>query len=143
MLHRMAWRRGQKMLYADVSRAYFYAPAVRPVDVQLPDEDRGPGDEGMCGKLRVSMYGTRDAAMNWATEYGEKLKQAGFLQGRSSACLFYHKANDVAVMVHGDDFVAVGEPKYLAETEAALSKKYKIKTEMLGADEGDLKISRC
>ena len=93
----------------------------------------------MCGKLRVSMYGTRDAAMNWATEYGETLKQAGFVQGKSSACLFYHKARDVAVMVHGDDFVAVGDPKYLAETEAALSKKYKIKTEMLGADEGDLK----
>jgi hypothetical protein len=85
------------------------------------------------------MYGTRDAAMNWATEYGETLKQAGFVQGKSSACLFYHKARDVAVMVHGDDFVAVGDPKYLAETEAALSKKYKIKTEMLGADEGDLK----
>ena len=42
-------------------------------------------------------------------------------------------------MVHGDDFVAVGEPKHLAETEAALGKKYKIKTETLGADKGDLK----
>ena len=40
-------------------------------------------------------------------------------------------------MVHGDDFVAVGDPKFLAETELALSNKYKIKTEMLGSDEGD------
>ena len=85
------------------------------------------------------MYGTRDAAMNWATKYGETLEQAGIVQGRSSACLFYHKAKDVAVMVHADDFAAVGEPKYLAETEAALSKEYKIKTEMLGANEGDVK----
>ena len=93
----------------------------------------------MCGKLRVSMYGTRDAGVNWATEYGESLKQAGLVQRRSSACLFYHKAKDVEVMVHGDDFVALGEPKYLAEMEAALSTKYKIKTETLGADVGDVK----
>ena len=55
MLHRTASRRGQKMLYADVSRAFFYAPAVRLVYVQLPEEDRGPGDEGMCGEPRASM----------------------------------------------------------------------------------------
>ena len=42
-------------------------------------------------------------------------------------------------MVHGDDFVAVGNPKQLAELEAALSEKYKIKTEMLGADQEDVK----
>ena len=41
MLHRLVSRRGHKLLYADVSRAYFYAPAVRPVYVQLPDENRG------------------------------------------------------------------------------------------------------
>ena len=93
----------------------------------------------MCGELRVSMYGTRDAAMNWATGYGETLKKAGLVQGKSSACLFYHAAKDVAVMSHGDDFVAVGNPKHLAETESALSEKYIIKTEMLGADTGDVK----
>ena len=88
MLHRMSSGRGRKMLYADVSTAYFYAPAVRPVYVHLPSEDRGPVDENMCCKLSVSIYGTRDSAMNWATEYGETLKEAGFVQGRSSACLF-------------------------------------------------------
>ena len=107
--------------------------------VKLPDEDKMEGDEHMCGELRVSMYGTRDAAMNWATEYGETLKQAGFVQGKHSACLFYHEAKEVAVMVHGDDFVAVGDPKHLAETEAILAKKYKIKVERLGPDDGDMK----
>ena len=78
------------------------------------------------------MYGSRDAAINWATEYGETLKKAGFIQGRYLSCLFYHKDKDVAIMVHGDDFVAVGDPKHLAETAAAASEKYKIKTETLG-----------
>ena len=67
------------LVYADVSRAYFYAKAVRPVYVKLPDEDLEKGDEHRCGKLLMSMYGTRDAALNWALEYGETLQ----------ACLLY------------------------------------------------------
>ena len=39
LMSRMAANRKLKMLYADVSRAYFYAAAVRPVFVKLPDED--------------------------------------------------------------------------------------------------------
>ena len=37
------------LMYADVSRAYFYAKAERPVYVKLPDEDREAGDEHRCG----------------------------------------------------------------------------------------------
>ena len=46
---------GTSLMYADVSRAYFYAKAVRPVYVKLPEEDMEPGDEGKCGRLRMSM----------------------------------------------------------------------------------------
>ena len=91
LMSKMAADRNMKMLYADVSRAYFYAPAVRPVYVKLPAEDIEEGDEGMCGRLRVSMYGTRDAALNWAVEHGETLKAAGFKQGVVNPCLFYHQ----------------------------------------------------
>ena len=55
---------GVGLMYADVSRAYFYAKAVRPVYVKLPEEDMAEGDECRCGKLLMSMYGTRDAALN-------------------------------------------------------------------------------
>ena len=51
------------MMYADVSRAYFYARAVRPVYVKIPPEDTEEGDEARCGKLLMSMYGTRKAAL--------------------------------------------------------------------------------
>ena len=69
LISEMASNRGFKIMYADVSRAYFYAKAVRPVYVQLPDEDKEEGDEARCGKLLMSMYGTRDAAINWSQEY--------------------------------------------------------------------------
>ena len=69
----MASRKGFEMMYADVSRAYFYARAARPVYVKLPEEDLEEGDEKRCGKLVISMYGTRDAALNCAEEYSSTL----------------------------------------------------------------------
>ena len=66
-------RRGMEPMYADVSRAYLYAKAVRPVYVKLPEEDLEPGDEGRCGRLRMSMYGTRDAALNWSGPWSMRL----------------------------------------------------------------------
>jgi hypothetical protein len=58
--------RGMKLDFIDVRRAYFHADARRKVFVELPDED---WEEGMCGKLEKSMYGTRDASQNWEEEY--------------------------------------------------------------------------
>ena len=64
LISRMASIPGAQMLYVDVSRAYFYAKAVRAVYVQFQEEDSEEGDQGRCGKLLMSMYGTRDAAFN-------------------------------------------------------------------------------
>ena len=80
----------KQLMYADVSRAYFYAKAVRPVYVQLPAEDFEEGDEGKCGELLMSMHGTRDAACNWSAEYTATLLASGYVQGRRSPCLFRH-----------------------------------------------------
>jgi hypothetical protein len=125
-------KKGVSMIYADVSRAYLYAKAMRTVYVQLPEEDMEEGDESRCGKLMTSMHGTRDAALNWALEYGETLKAAGYEQGRANPCLFQHRELNVSVMVHGDDFVAVGPDKHLDNIKKTLSDKYKIKIEQLG-----------
>ena len=51
MLSNFASSRSNKFMYADASRAYFYAPAVRAVYVKLPDEYRKVGDEGLVGRL--------------------------------------------------------------------------------------------
>ena len=57
-------REGKVLALVDVRRAFFFAPARRKVFVELPPEDYQPGDEHMCGLLRYSLYGTRDAAQN-------------------------------------------------------------------------------
>ena len=60
-------------MIADVKRAFFHAKAQKLVYVKLPAEDVLEGEEGMCGRLDYSMYGTRDAAVNWANEYSSRL----------------------------------------------------------------------
>ena len=47
----------------------------------------------------MSMYGTRDAAANWAAEYGATLVAAGYVQGIASPCIFHHSEHDTTIMV--------------------------------------------
>ena len=98
-----------KLMVSDVSRAYFYAPSLKPTFVEICPEDFEPGDEHRCGELNVSVYGTRPAAGNWQRIYTQKLLESGFLKASSSSCIFFHPARHVLVFVHGDDFVSVGD----------------------------------
>ena len=70
------------------------------------------------------------------------MKKAGFVQDKTAPCLSYHHTKNVTVMVYGNDFVAVGDPAPLESTKAALSNKYKIKTEVLGSAAADAKEVR-
>ena len=100
----------------------------------MPEEVLEPGDEGKCGRLKMSMYGTRDAALNWSLEYASTLLASGYVQGKANPCLFHNAAIGVSVMVHGDEFVAVEDK--LKDTQKTLEQKYKIKTEKLGQGDG-------
>ena len=91
--------------------------------------------------MKMSMYATRDAVLNWAFEYSETLRAAGYIQGRSNLCLFYNRELGVSVMVHGDVFAAVGAEKHMADTRRTLEDKYKLKVEMLGC--GAAEVWKC
>ncbi len=51
----------------DVARAFFEAPAIRDTCVEIPKEYMTEEDRrhDRVGDLRMSLYGTRDAAMYW------------------------------------------------------------------------------
>lgn len=136
MQSQLASKKGGKLMYADVSRAYFYAKAVRPVYVVFPPEDQEEGDQRMVDEFVMSMNGKRDAALNWAMGYSNTLLKSGYVQGRANGCLFHHPNEDVSFFVHGDDFVAVGNDTELAEARATLEDKYKLKVQMLGEGTG-------
>ena len=55
-------------LIADVSRAFFEAPMHRKVAVELPPEARTQEEqnEDLVGVLDMSLYGTRDATVNFS-----------------------------------------------------------------------------
>lgn len=134
--------RDYKRLYLDVSRAFFYAKAERPVFVRIPDEDYEPGDEGTRGRLLMSMYGTRDAAVNWHNGCVEALEKFGMRRGAASPCFFSHGALDLSVVVHGDDFVAVGPARSVATLQVHLKGSYQVKSEVMGSGDNEAKELR-
>ena len=78
----------------DVSRAYFYAEATRCMYIELPAEDP-LHDKIMLGRLRLCLYGTRDAALNWQQTLSDHLAKAGFKRGVGHPPVFYHPIMDM------------------------------------------------
>ena len=76
-----------KIDFIDISRAFFHAEALRKVYITLPEED---SEEGMCGLLLKSLYGTRDAAQNWGDTYMNWMIHIGFERGKSRPCTSWH-----------------------------------------------------
>ena len=125
-----------RVMAIDVKRAYFYAPATRPIFVHIPAEDREPGDEKMVGQLNLSLYGTRDAALNWTKTYTQFMLECGFEVGRGSPCNFVHRGRGVVLTVHGDDFTSTGTTRDLAWLQKCFEKRFEVTTTVLGPEEG-------
>ena len=123
-----------RMAVVDIKRAYFYAKARRAVFIEIPIEDREDGDEGMVGQLQLSLYGTRDAAQNWAAEYTAFLIKIGFVVGKASPCNFVHNERKIALTVHGDDFTIIGNNMQLKWLGDKMRQRYELKMDVLGPE---------
>ena len=113
-----------------------YAPARRKVFVELPPEDYQPGDEHMCGLLRYSLYGTRDATQNWEEELASTLGDLGLMRGRACPCVWRGriKGKDIVATVHGDDITIGGQRSAVESLVRMISAQYEIKKLVLGGD---------
>ena len=130
-----------QLSFVDVRKAYFYGVPERKIYVRLPPE-LGLG-KNMVGKLVRCMYGTRDAGAIWESCYSTCLVNLGFTQGTASPCCFYHPTWKVSVVVHGDDFTALGSPKSLDLFELGMQKSFECKLKgRLGTGKDDLKEMR-
>ena len=68
------------IMVSDVQRAYFHAMATRELYVELPCEGPDFDDkECMVGRLRLALYGTRDAALLWQECLAEHLAECAFV----------------------------------------------------------------
>ena len=81
-------------------------------------------DKGKYARLLCTLYGMRTAASNWDREYSGTLVDAGSAVWRVKSCAFYHPGRDVRLVVHGDDFVLVGEEEDLECVRIVLEAKY-------------------
>ena len=129
------------MEFIDIRRAYFHSNARREVYVKLPPEDH---EEGMCGHLVKSMYGTRDAAQNWECQYAETMEKMGFTRGKAAPCLFYHSGHNLRIAVHGDDFTNFGSDSALNWFQSEIQKYFEVKVRgRIGPGEKDQKSIDC
>ncbi len=120
----------------DVRRAYGYAPSRGKVYVQRPPEGWQEGDKDKCGLLRVSLYGTRDAAQNWEEEVGRALKEFGLSQGRSTPCAYRHDKKNLPVAVHGDDIFFTGTRANVEWLMGRIKSRYEIRGQVIGEAKG-------
>jgi hypothetical protein len=89
------------------------------------------------------MYGTRDAGAIWENCYATCLTGIGFTQGIASPCCFVHPEWKVSVVVHGDDFTALGSPDALNKFEEGMQKSFECKLKgRLGMRPSDCKEMR-
>ena len=106
------------IMITDIKRAFFYAPVTRPIFIDIPLEDRGPGDDNMVAELKMALYATRDAAVNWFKTYSEHLISLGFEEGRTNPCIFIHRVRGLQTLVHGDDYATIGEQRVREKARA-------------------------
>ena len=79
--------------------------------MELPEEALSAGETvaDTVGKLKASLYGTRDASMTWQEEVSKCMVRLGFNVGRYNPCMYHHPSRGLRCLVHGDDFVCVWE----------------------------------
>ena len=102
---------GSKVIMVnDVARASFEAPATRNVCIEIPKGDLTEADvrHDQVGHLNMSLYISRDAAMNWQEEVAKEMIKIGFVRGRHNPCLCDHKMNNLKTFLHGGDFATRG-----------------------------------
>ena len=124
----------------DVARAFFEAPMRRDICVELPAE-AGEGED-MVGHLIMSLNGTRDAATNFQEEVRSFMNKNKADQSKYSPSVYHNKECGLISLVHGDDFITVGNRKNIRWFKNKLEGRFDIKTKIIGQGEGEDREAR-
>lgn len=110
-----------------------WAPARRPICVELPREAVGDGSQ--VGRLRMILYGTRDAAADFQEEIRKFMRVRGFEEASTtSVCPFLHML--------GDDVVTSAFEKDTDWFRKVLKSRFEIKMKIVGHTNGLLAEAR-
>jgi len=111
-----------KLGFWDISRAHLYGKAQRELFIRLPAEDGGG-----CARLLRSLYGTQDAASTWQSDWTDQLGEDGWTTGLASPAVIFRQKDEGRGLVHGDDFMVLGDEVTLREVDAKLKERYDLK----------------
>lgn len=136
---------GEVFMPNDVARRFFEAPIHREVCIELPYEALEEGEDltEWVGVLRISLYGTRDAATNWQEPVTQQMERIGFKRGVYNPCTYQHPGRQINAMVHGDYFCSVGQRKDIERFRKQLDKRFSIKITLVGSrcdDEKEVRV---
>ena len=130
-----------RLSFIDIKKAYFNAIPTRAVFMRLPPELGLP--KHYVARQTRCVYGTRDAGMLWEETYRRALEDAGFVAGGANPCLFLHEEKNIQVVVHGDDFTALGTDESIDWYTAQLEKVFEVKVRGrigVGTEMNEIKI---
>ncbi len=68
------------------------------------------------------------AAKAWEEDYAENLRAFGHARGHTAPTVLREAVGDVSLVVHGDDFTALGPIEELNKLEAKMKEWYEVKT---------------
>ena len=126
-------KRPLKLGFWDVSRAHLYGTAQRDIYIRLP-EDQG----GQCVKLLRSMYGTQDASKIWHSDWAILMEAKQWRIGAASPAVLFRESDGGRGLVHGDDFMVLGDQETLDDVNQTLSERYDMKCSgTLGPEDAD------
>ena len=114
-----------RLSFVDIRKAYFHGIPKRNVYMSLPKEMGLPSH--FVAKQVRCVYGTRDAGAIWEDCYRDALEAMGFRSGVASPCCFHHAEKGLSVVVHGDDFTALGCDAELDWYEKKLAENFELK----------------
>ena len=72
--------------------------------MQLPAEDPRCEEEGVCGLLLRSIYGSRDEGVNFEQLTRQVMDKLGFTWGLWTPFVFAHRERNMQAYVYGDNF---------------------------------------
>lgn len=120
-------RKGQslRLSFVGVRKAYFIGKPKRAVYMNFPEELGLPSN--FVAKQVRCVYGTRNTGAIWEDTYRAALEDMGFISGIGSPRCFWHEARGISVVVHGDDFTAMGLDQDLGWYEQSLAANFELK----------------
>ena len=98
----------RRLAMFDVKRAFLHGVMEEEVFMELPEDDV-MRQQGLIGKLKKAMYGTRSAPRMWQQVVKQTMNELGFSSCITTPCLYVDQERDIFVVAHVDAFLCSGK----------------------------------